>query len=62
MACISYDNKFPNQGLKTHPDEIGHVQGGMDIDLIDILSDTLIAVKGIQESRDSKTGYKVTAQ
>ena len=34
----------------------------MAIDLIDILSDTLIAVKGIQESRDNKTGYKVTAQ
>ena len=32
MACISYVNKFPNQGLKTHPDETGHVQGGMTID------------------------------
>lgn len=32
MARISYVNKFPNQGLKTHPDETGHVQGGMTID------------------------------
>ena len=32
MACISYYHKFPNQGLKTHPDEIGHVQGGMTVD------------------------------
>ena len=32
MALTSYVNKFPNQGLKTHPDETGHVQGGMTVD------------------------------
>ena len=59
---MTFSYPSTNQAQPCLADEIGHVQGSMAIDPIDVLSDTLIAVKVIQESRDNKTGYKVTAQ